>query len=85
MPALPFQNGTFTFYVSPGNMHKLTVRITPLLSLEWQLYVNGVDVAYIIDVKTNILISADIDRALSFSNVTSMYDKLLSEAKKPLP
>lgn len=82
MPGLPFQHAVFVFASLGKPKHELTVRVTPSISLEWQLYINGVEAGYELDTKTNILLPADINRALSFSNVDTVYNRLLSESEK---
>jgi len=85
MSALPFQHAVFIFTSLGKPKHELTVRVTPSISLEWQLYINGVEAGYELDTITNILLIADINRALSFGSVDTVYNRLLSEAKKSLP
>jgi len=81
MEPLPIQSIRFVF-TSPGKYsHILEMTVTPSIDLQWQLYINGVDVAYHLDTKTNILIPANLDRALSWDNVTSVYNTLLAECK----
>jgi hypothetical protein len=81
MTALPFQHGLFVF-VSPGKFkHELVVRVTPSISLEWELWVDGLYVGRYLDTRTNILLTDDINRALSFSNVTRVYNQLLNESQ----
>jgi hypothetical protein len=84
MAGLPFQHGTFVF-VSPGKFkHELVVRVTPCIDLEWVLWVDGVSVGHCLDTNTNILLPDSLNRALSFSNVTRVYDQLLTQAKAQL-
>jgi hypothetical protein len=85
MSQLPFQHAVFIFTPLGEPKHELTVTVTPCIDLEWQLYINGVEAGYILNTGYNILLPTDANRALSFSNVTRVYNQLLSEAKKPLP
>jgi hypothetical protein len=84
MAQLPFQHGTFVF-VSPGKFkHELVVYVTPCIDLEWVLWVDGVNVGHYLDTGTNILLPDSLNRALSFSNVTRVYNQLLNESKARL-
>jgi hypothetical protein len=65
--------------------HTLRVRVNPSLDLEWRLYINDFDAGYYCDGQTNVLIVEHVILALSYDNVIRIYNKLLSEVKKPLP
>lgn len=61
-----------------GNQHDLRVWITPALSMEWKLYINDHEVGTLIDEITNVLIEAQLNAALSYSNVQRVYSELLT-------
>lgn len=67
----------FTFRNNSGAKHVLVVRVIDL-GLEWQLYVNDREVGYFLDEKTNVLIEAQMEQALSFKNVNRVYAELLA-------
>jgi hypothetical protein len=62
----------------------LEVRVTSSIDLEWVLWVDGVKVGHYLDTGTNILLPDSLNRALSFSNVTRVYNQLLNESKTQL-
>lgn len=77
MKVLPFSYCYFSFK-SGADKHELRVWVTPSLCLEWKLYINDGEAGRILDGKTNILMPEELDKALSYTNVTSVYVDLLS-------
>lgn len=67
----------FSFRNNSGAKHDLRVRVIDL-SLEWHLYVNDQEVGCFLDEKTNVLIEAQMEQALSFKNVNRVYAELLA-------
>lgn len=67
----------FSFRNSSGLKHDLRVRVVDL-GLEFHLYINDQEVGCYVDEKTNILIEAQMEHALSFKNVNRVYAELLA-------
>jgi hypothetical protein len=77
MNKLPFQYAYF-LYKTGAVRHELRVKVTSSLSLEWALYVDDVCLGTFLDTTTNILISTQLENALSYSNVERVYTILLN-------
>ena len=67
-------------FTADNDKHDLRVRVTPSLGLEWHLYINDMEIGYFIDERTNTLLQTDLTRALSYANVLTVYNDLLTGA-----
>lgn len=76
MNPLPIQYCYFSFR-HKDEKHDLRVMITPSISLQYTLYIDDMSVGTVTDHDTNILIAAELNKALSFETIDRIYQDLL--------